>query len=71
MGVLFLSSETTDIDCYKLNFDHEKESLELIFMQSFKETPFFFFTHGAEHDRLIVDGTVYQMNAKDKSCRRI
>ncbi len=40
-------------------------------MQSFKDTPFFFFTHGSDHDRLIVDGIVYQMNVKDKSCRKI
>jgi hypothetical protein len=40
-------------------------------MQSFKDTPFFFFTHGPENDRLIVDGFVFQMNTKEKSCRKI
>lgn len=69
--MVLLSSETSDIDCYKINYDSKTDSMELIFMQSFKDTPFFFFTHGADHDRLIVDGLVYQMNVKEKSCRKI
>jgi|LauGreDrversion4_2_1035121.scaffolds.fasta_scaffold257607_2 hypothetical protein len=38
---------------------------------SFTETPFFFFTHGKDHERLIVDGTVYKINEKDKTCKKI
>ena len=40
-------------------------------MQSFGETPYFFFTHGQEAERLIVDGVVYQMEPKNKICRKI
>ncbi len=51
-----LSSETTDIDCYSFSFRNEK--LELRFLRTFPDTPFFFFTHG---DRLIVDGNVFSL----------
>jgi hypothetical protein len=45
-GVILLSSETTDIDCFKVDYNQTAETLDLTFIQSFKDTPFFFFTHG-------------------------
>ncbi len=58
-GVIFLSSDSTDLDCYKIHFSEKKQRLNLTFIQSFKEIPYYFFTHGEDKDRLLVDGKVF------------
>jgi hypothetical protein len=47
-GLLMLSGDTTDIDCYQMNFDKEHQELKLKFLVSIHEPPVYFFTHGRD-----------------------
>ncbi|TNV85580.1 hypothetical protein FGO68_gene12631 [Halteria grandinella] len=59
-GLLMLSGDTTDLDCYKCYFDKENQELKLKFMLSLKDTPYYFFTHGRDQERIIIDGQVFR-----------